>query len=274
MSHPIAHLPQPQTPEPSRHPMAGAPLHRRRFLTGLGIAAGGAAGWSLGLAPAPASAAPASAALPPGALPPGSPLMAAAAAPRPWQWTAAASENGWPVRPGRGRADLVETYQIEGSNASVALLSGDVATVLTHVARRLHYELHALEPGDIRGHTTNRTVAARYESNHLSGTAIAILCGLYPLGARGGLFPAEVAVIRDILAECQGVVAWGGDAATPKEGHFQIGVRPGNARLRRVARQISGWAEHPGRGAGTLPDPFTPDRRRAARALKPVVPAG
>lgn len=272
MSHPIAPVPQCRTTGTPQGLTAATPLHRRRFLTGLGIAAGGAVGWSLGLAPAPASAAPPSPAAPPAAVPPGSQPMAAAAVPRPWQWTAAVSENGWPVRPGRGRADPVGTYQIEGSNASVALLSGDVATVLTHVARRLHYELHALEPGDIRGHTASRTVAARYESNHLSGTAIAILAGLYPLGARGGLFPAEVAVIRDVLAECQGVVAWGGDAATPKEGHFQICVRPGNARLKRVARQIRGWAEHPGGGAGTLPDPFAPDRRRAARALKPVVP--
>jgi hypothetical protein len=218
---------------------------RRRFLAGLGIAGGSAAAWSAGLA-----------------------TPAAAAQAGTTEWTQATSQNGWPVRSGHGRANTVTPHRIEGSDASVAVLSGPVAAVLLHVARRFHYEIATLGAGHVHGHTTDRTVTGAYESNHLSGTAIAIRPDLYPAGARGCLFPHEVAVVRDILAECDGVVRWGGDdPKAAKEGHFHIDVKPGDARLAAVARRIDGWAREPGRGAGAPVDPFDGRRRKAALAL-------
>jgi hypothetical protein len=94
----------------------------------------------------------------------------AAAAPKHPRWLGRTSQNGWPVVD----ATKVATVKVEGSNAGMALLPGDVATVLLHVARRFHYEVDALASGDVHGHTTIRTVAAAYESNYLSGTALAI----------------------------------------------------------------------------------------------------
>lgn len=175
------------------------------------------------------------------------------------------SFNGWPVVP------EVPSFPVEGSDLTVAVLPGDVATTLLHCARRFCYELGgSLAPGDITGHTTDRAVAAGYESNHLSGTAITIRQSAYPLGAAGGFFPQELVVVRDILAECEGVVRWGGDLSPVKESHLQIDVPPGDERLRRVAAKIAGWRLEPGAGAGGDLDPFTEPRRATARLLERV----
>ncbi|ONI80881.1 hypothetical protein ALI22I_44700 [Saccharothrix sp. ALI-22-I] len=165
--------------------MTRSPVHhlaRRTFLTGL-LAAGGLAV----LEPAPAAA--------------GAPAEA---------------------RPGPTRFGNVETHVIEGSAASAALLSGPVATLLLHVARRFHYEIAALTSTDAIGLA--------------DGTELVIRPDAYPRGATGCLFPHEVAVVRDILADCGGAVRWGGDDRdTPWEGHFRIDARPGSSTLTAAA---------------------------------------
>jgi len=59
-------------------------------------------------------------------------------------------------------------------------------------------------------------------------------------------------VIRGILTECAGVVAWGGDFGPPDESHFQIDVVPTESLLRQVANKIRGWSDTPGLGAGVM----------------------
>lgn len=178
-------------------------------------------------------------------------------------WTRQVSQNGWPVVPD------VPVTAVEGSDLAVAVLPGDVATTLVYCARRFRYELGcSLAPGDITGHTTDRRVVADYESNHLSGTAITIRQSAYPRGAEGGFFAHELVVLRDILAECEGVVRWGGDLRPVKESHLQIDVPPGDPRLSRVAAKIAGWNQAPGTGAGCDVDPFTEERRATARMLE------
>ncbi|MFB4309355.1 hypothetical protein [Actinomadura sp. GTD37] len=92
--------------------------------------------------------------------------------------------------------------------------------------------------------------------------------GWYPAGAKGGFFPHQMVTIRDILADCEGVVKWGGDFATPDESHFQIDVRPDDARLRKVADKLRGWNASPSEGAGVLVDTLAPQRRARAKALE------
>ncbi|MFD5829338.1 M15 family metallopeptidase [Lentzea sp. NPDC060358] len=202
---------------------SGGTLGRRSFL---GAAGGLAAAAAIGFAPA------------------------ALAAP-------AVSANGWPLR----HKDIAQ-FKVEGSGAVVALRSGDVATVLLHVARRFHYEVATLLPGQL----SQTAGTAPFESNYLSGTAFAIRPDLYPAGARGNFFPHELAAVRDVLAECEGIVRWGGDfKKSPKEGHFQLDVGPGDVKLVRVARKIAQWS--PGKAAGTPRDVFDESRRRPARVL-------
>ncbi|MBA8827295.1 hypothetical protein FHX42_004679 [Saccharopolyspora lacisalsi] len=210
-------------------------LSRRRLLAvGAGVA-GGAALWTSGLdSVAHAASRP-------------------AAESEPGTWTGGRSANGWPVIDDRARIRASPTagHVIEGSNASVTVLAGDAAVVLLHVARRFHYEVEELEDGDVVGHSTSRTIAAPYESNYLSGTAIAVRPGEYPAGVGEALFPGQLVTVRDILADCEGVVRWGGKEKTPKAGHFQIDVAPGSEHLREVADKIRQWNRSPGRGAGT-----------------------
>ncbi|MFJ1600893.1 hypothetical protein [Streptomyces sp. NPDC088261] len=186
----------------------------------------------------------------------------AVATPQGGEWRSRRSQNSWPVID----SDRAEKFRIEGTNVDVALLGGDVATVLLYVARRFSYELGALRSAEVVGHTADRQVGVGFESNHLSGTALAIRPLLYPLGASKdtGMSTSERTVVDDILADCSGVVSWGGELAPVKESHFQIDVPPADARLVRLARRIQGWDDTPGQGAGTI-DAFAPSRIRRAR---------
>ncbi|WP_413801133.1 hypothetical protein [Streptomyces iranensis] len=179
------------------------------------------------------------------------------------EWTRKTSANGWPVT----RHDDITLHRVEGSPLTVALRDGETATVLTYIARRFFYEIDShLRPDEVHGHTSDRRVATAFESNYLSGTALTIRPDAYPLGARNGLFPQEVMVVRDILAECGGVIRWGGDESVPKESHFQIDVAPGDRRLKALAGRIDAWRRTPGQGPGAI-DTSLPERRRAARAM-------
>src|SRR3954451_16278264 len=93
-------------------------LSRRHVLAAAGMAAAGTA-----LAAAPAAP--------------------ASAAPKHPRWSGRIRQNGWPIVGGTKGG----TGQGEGGHAGVALLPGDVATVLLHVARRFHYEVDALASG-------------------------------------------------------------------------------------------------------------------------------
>nr|WSY54907.1 hypothetical protein OG999_35420 [Streptomyces sp. NBC_00886] len=155
---------------------------------------------------------------------------------------------------------------MEGTSVEVSLATGDAATVLLHVARRFAYEIDMLRAKDVLGHTTDRTVGAPFESNYLSGTAIAIRPLHYPLGAdvqNTGMSATERIVVADIVADCEGVVAWGGDLKPVKQSHFHINVKPGDPHLKRVAARIRGWNDTPGEGAGSI-DAFASARRRLA----------
>ncbi|WP_030419382.1 hypothetical protein VM636_17495 [Streptomyces sp. SCSIO 75703] len=187
----------------------------------------------------------------------------AAAASEQSAWRGRRTQNRWPVIDD----SHTDTFRIEGTSVNVPLLKGDVATVLLYVARRFAYEIDMLRPGDVQGHTDHRAVGAGFESNYLSGTAIAIRPLFYPLGAqRGtGVSDLEKVVVADILADCQGVIRWGGHAKPVKESHFQIDVRPGDPGLASLARRIRGEEADPGSGAGSI-DPFLPNRRKRAAA--------
>ncbi|WP_306976866.1 hypothetical protein [Streptomyces canus] len=159
---------------------------------------------------------------------------------------------------------------MEGTDVEVSLAKGDTATVLLHVARRFAYEIDMLRAGDVHGHTADRSIAAPFESNYLSGTALAIRPLHYPLGAdvkNTGMSETEEIVVADILADCEGVVVWGGDLKPVKQSHFHVSVKPGDPRVKRLAARIRGWNDTPGEGAGSI-DAFAPARRRLATRFR------
>jgi hypothetical protein len=180
-------------------------------------------------------------------------------------WSKDTSQNGWPVL---GK-DKIEHLTIEGSGHRIAVASGPAAIVLLHVLRRFNYEIDELAAGDARGWRKQGKVTAPYESNYLSGTAVEIRPNLYPAGSSGNIFAPQIALIRDILLDCEGVVRWGGDDPTqPKEGHFQIDVPPASGDLKRVAAKFERWQLTPAAGPGTPVDPFVGNRRKAATNLQ------
>ncbi|CAM5630015.1 Lipoprotein OS=Streptomyces antimycoticus OX=68175 GN=SSPO_062030 PE=4 SV=1 [Streptomyces antimycoticus] len=78
--------------------------------------------------------------------------------------------------------------------------------------RRFHYEIDELRKGEVAGWRSPGTVRKGLPEGILaSGTAVRIRPGHYPPGVKGGFFPQQEVVLRDILAELDGVVRWGGD---------------------------------------------------------------
>ncbi|MFC8193935.1 hypothetical protein ACFUTV_00915 [Streptomyces sp. NPDC057298] len=188
----------------------------------------------------------------------------------PAEWTRKSSSNGWRIDP-----VAVAVHHVEGTTRSVSLHKGDAAVILLHIARRWHYEIAGIDTGEgggITAHTTRRTVSAAFESNYLSGTAIALHPRAYPLAGSERLWPHHEAIVRDILVDCEGTVAWGGDLKPAKASHFHIAVRSGDRALARVAEKLdtSRHREFRAQTAGTVADPAAPGRRVKARRLRPV----
>ncbi|MER6613895.1 hypothetical protein [Streptomyces xantholiticus] len=183
--------------------------------------------------------------------------------------TGTPSKNGWEMEKTVDDHGHIYTRPVPGIPLDgIQLRMADIETVLVHVVGRFHYEIDALREGDVvgwRGPGSVRKGLA--ESNLASGTAVQIRPGSYPSGARGGFYPMEELVVRDILAECEGVVRWGGDDSKPDESLFYIDVPPRDERLIKVGAKIRGWTYTPGRGSGVLVDPLQPPRRKAAKRL-------
>ncbi|MCX4671725.1 hypothetical protein OG453_34415 [Streptomyces sp. NBC_01381] len=178
------------------------------------------------------------------------------------------SANGWEMEKVVNDGGSVWNRPVAGVGMSAAVRIGDVETVLVHVIRRFQYEIDELRTGDVIGwRSPGKVRKGLPESNQASGTAVQIRPGHYPPGAKGGFFPHQELVIRDILADLEGIVRWGGDDAKPDESLFYIDVGPGDLRLARVAGKIRGWNPTPGEGAGVIVDPSLPSRRRRAATL-------
>jgi hypothetical protein len=179
------------------------------------------------------------------------------------------SANGWPIESAVGPSQNVQELRLVGTPAHVRLRLADVATILMHVVRRFHYDVAALDAGQVVGFRPGSVLSTRHESNHASGTAVDIRREWYPAGTRGGFSATELVVIRDILAESEGIVRWGGDYRySPDESHFQIDVPPTDARVSALARKLRIAAGEPDGGPGTEAQlPFIPRRMTEARRL-------
>ncbi|MFE1252543.1 twin-arginine translocation signal domain-containing protein [Streptomyces fungicidicus] len=179
------------------------------------------------------------------------------------------SPNGWEMELAADKGGSVWTRPVPGTPVEgVAVRIGDVETVLVHVVRRFHYEVDELRGGDVVGWRSPGTVRRGLaEANQASGTAVQIRPGHYPSGVKSGFFAPQQLVIRDILAELEGVVRWGGDDKKPDESLFYVAVKPDSPLLAEVAGKLRGWREEPGKGAGGPVDVQSGKRRSAAREL-------
>jgi hypothetical protein len=159
----------------------------------------------------------------------------------------------------------VWTRSVSGTGLEVDIRIGDVEAILLHVVRRYHYEVERLPRVDLAGRQRiDGLKKDEPESNLASGTAVRIRPGA---GASGSLFPLQVLTVRDILADCGGVVRWGGDDDPVDESLFSIDRGPDDASVRELADRLRLAEVTPGEGAGVTVDVLAPSRRDRAKRL-------
>lgn len=160
----------------------------------------------------------------------------------------AVSQNGWKAND----RSLIKSYSLPGGG-KIAVRKGDVATILVYVAKRFDSEVEPLKwPGNW-GYAERPIRGSRTTSNHASGTAIDLNAPRHPLGKRGTFSKKQVRAIKKILADCGGVIRWGGNyVSRADEMHFEINA--GSAAVRRVAQAIRA-GKKPGPSGGATASP-------------------
>jgi len=170
-----------------------------------------------------------------------------------------ASYNGFKASPNPADFGGLDNSYVPGSGAKLApgVRAGDVATVLFYVAGQLDARVEDgdLYPqGDEWGYSYRPSKnSAALLSCHSSATAFDWNATRHPNGKRGTFTAAQVAEIRNILAEVDALVYWGGDAwgnGTPDEMHFEIAEGVTLEQLAETAAKIK---------AGLPKPPKTPD---------------
>ncbi|MBB5940220.1 hypothetical protein [Streptomyces zagrosensis] len=77
-------------------------------------------------------------------------------------------------------------------------------------------------------------------------------------------------ITRDTLADCEGIVRWGGDDGDVDESLFYVAAAPHDELLRQVADKLRRWDATPGKGAGAGVDVLSPAHHRRADHLAHV----
>lgn len=156
----------------------------------------------------------------------------------------ATSTNGWTIQANVDRDSQVWTRSVAGTGLSVPVWIGDVEVILLHAVRRFHYEIEEIQRTDLTGWCDiSELRKGAPESNLASGTAVRIRPGAR---VKGGFFPLQELVLRDILADCEGAVRWGGDDREVDESLFYIAFGPHDKRVRQAAVKLRGWEVKPG----------------------------
>lgn len=145
----------------------------------------------------------------------------------------ATSQNGFPVY--MSASGLTDFKWVTGKTKP-----GDVTTVLDYVCSRFNAEVEKINKAwswgynyrAIRGQSTGF-------SNHASATAVDLNAPVHPLAKSGTFSAKQVAAIHKIIADCGGVVRWGGDYNGRKdEMHFEINASA--AKVAALAAKIKG----------------------------------
>lgn len=164
----------------------------------------------------------------------------------------ATSYNGWPASSDPKAIGVDSGFRGAGVAFPGGCVAGDVSKVLGYVADQLAARVEPLMTDPATGKPGYGSWGWNYRanvnnpsqlSNHASGTAIDWAAPRHPNGSRGTFSSAQVATIRQILAECSGVVYWGGDySGTPDEMHFEINA--GSSAVASAAAKLpSGQGE-------------------------------
>lgn len=157
----------------------------------------------------------------------------------------ATSYNGWPASQDPSAINIVKFGDNYGFPFPGGARGGDVHTVLGYVATQLHKRVEPCVSGWCWGYNYRANVNNPSTlSCHSSGTAIDWNAPDHPNGASKTFTSAQVGTIRQILAEVQGAIQWGGDyTGTKDEMHFEIIVSA--ATLAPIAASLAGTTPPP-----------------------------
>jgi len=174
----------------------------------------------------------------------------------------ATSQNGWSA--GSSAVVPLDTLSVGAATFPAGVRRGDVHVVLGYLARRFDREVEALVRGWCWGHSYRVISGSTSLSNRSSGTAIDLNAPRHPLGKSGTFTATQRSHIHSILNSCNGVVRWGGDYSGRKdEMHFEINVRPGDARLAALAKRIGDGGDGGGGAPAPAPIAWTTVKRGA-----------
>lgn len=174
------------------------------------------------------------------------------------------SLNGWPVEKEANHVSAVCTRPVSGTGLTLEVRLGVVEAILVHVVRRIHYEVQPIMADELMGwQPISRLDRRRAESNRASGTAVHVRPG----SPRDAYFPLQVLAVRDILADCEGVVRWGGDDKQVDQSLFYIDVPPSDRLIARVGLRLQGVIDSPATAAGVMVDFLEAPRVRRASDL-------
>lgn len=149
----------------------------------------------------------------------------------------AVSQNGW---------DLVTIGELDRTpipGTSVVpvpgVLRGDVATILHWVGVQFNSRVEKLyNPGCWGWNSPTPIPGTNIYSNHCSGTAVDFNAPSFPWKLYT-MTPAQRQACREIVAQTEGVVVWGGDFPTfVDEMHFEIDAT--DAEVARIANKLKG----------------------------------
>jgi peptidoglycan hydrolase-like protein with peptidoglycan-binding domain len=134
------------------------------------------------------------------------------------------SYNGWPASPDPHVIGVNPSFAPAGVPFPGGVKAGDVSTVLGYVAVQIHTTVEPLVPGWCWGYEWRKNVNDPSTlSTHASATSVDVNAPRHANGARDTFSTKQIARIREILREVQGVVWWGRDwEGTVDEMHFEI----------------------------------------------------
>lgn len=164
---------------------------------------------------------------------------------------AATAQNGWAASENRDSIGINKDFEVAGVKFPGGVKSGDVSTVLGYVAAQFHNRVEPLVGGWCWGWAYRDVRGGKSLSNHAAGCAIDVNAPNHPLGKKGTFSAAKEAEIKRIVAECHGVVRWGGTYSRPDEMHFEIVGTP--AQVAEAARKLGSGPTAPAQPSTSAP---------------------
>lgn len=184
--------------------------------------------------------------------------------------------NGWPAAPGWSIAGgQLAALVVAGESFSPGVLAGDVHTVFQAFFNRFHVEVEPIyAPGwheaDEWGYFYKVSAnSASLISCHAAGCACDVNATRHPNRKKGTFSAAQVAALRRLLADFEGIIYWGGDgwgSGTWDEMHFEIAKNA--AAVAALAAKLRGGVTPTSPPPGLQYGPYATGAQPGSRVLQ------